>query len=47
MWVKSIIIVSTFLLIGCGIDGEPIAPAEKPKKVTIKPKLSQSESNGC
>ena len=32
-----------FSLAGCGIDGDPIAPAEKVKKAKIIPKLSETD----
>lgn len=44
MRLKAFFVMSLLCLAGCGIDGDPIAPAEKPKKVDIIPqKLSETD----
>jgi len=43
MRLKALFLLSALCLSGCGIDGEPIAPAEQPKKVEIIPKLSETD----
>ena len=41
MWIKFLCAISLLFVSACGIDGEPIAPAEIPVKEKVKPKLSE------